>query len=468
MYDRSFTPIHVSPCSRLSLLQSAKMLVKLAVAIDRFRFKAQAFLSRPDIEVHHDHMAQTREAELKEKSKNSGCVNVRSTREPAFDRRYRWNVLITDALATRRRMRKSIVTAKAILCEMKNAGVDTVSPGWQAALASFHQSEWRQGQVFAVLTELGLDADLLQTAMQFLLKEDKLLNLQAVVQDMVTLSDRFSKRIEKRMLNASNDDEQDRALSDDEGINISIPCEKLPPPLDIGCALVAVAIIIVAGILALADAVEELLNATDDDNARNTVNRNTCEALNAMSTEAKIALINPMLSGPTGDEDERAILRLLHCSSCTQVDEVVNAIGLTHLLDEFHGDEWDWLMVRLRECGKVSFADWDDDATRLFINLADCSTLNSLRLADIRRLILNLFEGATGDDDELAIIKLVGCLSCSQRQALMDMEGTSFSDFDDNVDGEEWDTLRALLQCAGTSGTSGGGGVSDRPPRRTQ
>jgi hypothetical protein len=117
------------------------------------------------------------------------------------------------------------------------------------------------------------------------------------------------------------------------------------------------------------------------------------------------------------------------------------------LLDEFQGFEWDRLMLRLQQCGLVDFDDWDDDATRRFINASDCATLNALRLTDIRSLILNIFSGSTGDEDENAIIKLIGCLPCERRRTLMSMSGMSLDDFHDEVNGSEWDRLSRLLHC---------------------
>ena len=104
-------------------------------------------------------------------------------------------------------------------------------------------------------------------------------------------------------------------------------------------------------------------------------------------------------------------------------------------------------MLRLQQCGLVDFADWDDDATRLFINRSDCATLNALTLTDIRRLILNMFSGSTGDDDEDAIVRLIGCLPCGRRHTLMTLGGMSEDDFDDSVDGSQWTSLRRLLRC---------------------
>jgi hypothetical protein len=202
------------------------------------------------------------------------------------------------------------------------------------------------------------------------------------------------------------------------------------------------------GAIMLVHWLEDLFNSTDDDQARDVINGSTCSQLSALSIELRRQMLQAMIDGPTGDDDENAIARLLECSPCDDVRTLVSQIGgVDTLLDEFQGSEWDRLMLRLQQCNLVDFSDWDDDATRLFINSSDCATLNALRLTDIRHLILNMFSGSTGDDDENAIIRLIGCLPCERRRELMLMSDMSYDDFDDEVDGSEWRSLSGLLNC---------------------
>lgn len=118
------------------------------------------------------------------------------------------------------------------------------------------------------------------------------------------------------------------------------------------------------------------------------------------------------------------------------------------LLYDFDGDEFDQLIVRLQSCGLMQFSDFDDDATRVFINSNNCTVLSRLDLADMRTLLLSLFSGSTGDDDEAAIIKLIECLPLTIVRELMAMPNLSYSDFEEEVDGAEWRRLRTTLEAA--------------------
>ena len=153
-----------------------------------------------------------------------------------------------------------------------------------------------------------------------------------------------------------------------------------------------------------------------------------------------------MLDGATLDDDENAILRILNCLPCDRVQLIVEEVGRGRLMDDFDGSQWDRLMIRLQECGLAEFGEWDDDATRRFINDVDCSTIAELTLNDIRQLMLNLFSGTTGDDDERAILRMINCMSCSRRSQLVEMRSMSVDDFDDEVDGDNWDRLRRMFR----------------------
>ena len=174
-----------------------------------------------------------------------------------------------------------------------------------------------------------------------------------------------------------------------------------------------------------------------------------CSQVNAASDQVLIGLINPMLDGATGDDDEAAILHLLACLTTPRVRAVVNSVGLNRLLFDFDGAEWDRMMLLLRHHGLVGFQSWDDDASRLFINSNAPSTLSSLSLHDIATLIQNMFKGSCGDDDEQAIIRLLSCIDCGRVRQLVARPGFSVDDFDDNVDGAEWTRLKQLFRNCG-------------------
>ena len=160
-----------------------------------------------------------------------------------------------------------------------------------------------------------------------------------------------------------------------------------------------------------------------------------------------ISQFNAMINGPTGDEDENAMLKVLNCIPCDRVQMLVANWGVDDLMDEFQGAEWDKLVLRLQECGLVNFSEWDDDATRLFIKNTQGSKLALLSISDIVTLCKNLFDGFTGDDDEAAIIQLLKVQDPCKVQNILAYH-IKFDEFDDEVDGDEWDQLQQILLFA--------------------
>jgi hypothetical protein len=429
------------------------MLLKFAVEINRFQLKAEVFLKREKAIVRDERALQMPEIEQENILETVDCAETKAERLLEFERLHRWNALIIDAQHARRRIRKSITLMKSIVRELKEADIDMTSPDLQEKFKAVRNSKWKQGAMFSELTRLGVNPDQLKAVMKLVLKDEKCPDIKLLLKDLVTLSDNFSKKINERMLKAGSDDEQDEAITFDIDSLDSALYLILPPLAPGYFALGGAAVLVLIGAaLALRAFFEFAFNATDDDNARDTVQTSPCGDIGSMTRQARLDLITPMLSGPTGDEDESAILRILNCSTCEDVSIMVDSIGLTNLLDEFNGSEWDRLVLRLTECGRLSVSDWDDDATRLFILSSECSTLNRLSLPILRRLMLNMFAGSTGDADENAIIKLIRCLPCSKVQALTSMPNMSYDDFDDVVDGDEWDRLERTFRTCGVRG----------------
>jgi hypothetical protein len=172
-----------------------------------------------------------------------------------------------------------------------------------------------------------------------------------------------------------------------------------------------------------------------------------CSDLRALSPEDRIAMLRALSDGPTLDGDELAILRLFSCLDCDDLAHIWFAMS-SRLLYDFDGDEWDRLMLLMKDCDIVDFTEFDDDASRAFIHGHDCAVLNRLSNADIRVLLLHMFSGPTEEEDERAIIRLVECLPVDRVADLMRLPGLSYDDFDDEVDGAEWTRLRARLDIA--------------------
>lgn len=313
-----------------------------------------------------------------------------------------------------------------------------------SSLTVWRLARGQQRKLVELLARSGVDHDEAEAAVEASVKPEigtTRQELLAAVKRLVVASDSLA-----RSTFGSQDDSPTQESAGDARPATSRSISALT--VEAGAAVVSAAVAFFGW---LSDVLPDLFNASDDDRARDLISDSGCEALRAMTARQHFDLVDAMVRGPTGDDDELAILRLLDCLTCEQARALVNRFGTrgAGLISEFQGVEFDRLMIRLRECNVVRFNQWDDDTTRRFIAQSDCGSLRQLSPADRRQLLLNLFRGYTGDEDEAAIVKLVRCLTCEQRRALVRMPGMSVSDFDDEVDGAEWQQLRRLFQQCG-------------------
>jgi len=222
---------------------------------------------------------------------------------------------------------------------------------------------------------------------------------------------------------------------------------------EFGAAVAAVLIGIVATVVKVVVAiltpivgwVSELFNSTDDDVVRDDIASSSASSLATRPDAELIEMVRRLFDGPTGDDDERALLRLLSVLPCPRVATLVRAIGVQAFLDEFHGEEYGQLQIQLLACGVLPIASLDDDGVRALVGFMDCPTINGLSNGLLHDLCRQLLAGSTGDDDEQAINKMVGCLDPAKIRAIMNAPGTRWDDFDSAIDGAEWDEFFAIV-----------------------
>ncbi len=192
-------------------------------------------------------------------------------------------------------------------------------------------------------------------------------------------------------------------------------------------------------------------NDTTDDKARALVSHALPEDIERMTDDSIVKLLNDLLDGSTGDDDERAILKILRAltNRCDRMSTIVRRAGLDKLLWSVDGEEWDEMVIILLKCGIINFAMMDDDASRLFVDRHTYAQLSHLHIEAVHQLVLNMFDGSCGDEDEDAILKLVGSQVAPKLQQLVSMPGTDVGAFDHNFDGEQWDRLEMLFAANG-------------------
>lgn len=123
----------------------------------------------------------------------------------------------------------------------------------------------------------------------------------------------------------------------------------------------------------------------DDNRARDWINRQDLPAIGRQPVEDRVRMINVLLSGPTLDDDENAILRVLRASVMTgsQVP-VIDAIGAHRLADDIDGAEYD----QLRQLLRAGYYAHVDQATAL-------------------HLIITCIDGPTHEWEESMIVDLL-------------------------------------------------------------
>ncbi len=208
---------------------------------------------------------------------------------------------------------------------------------------------------------------------------------------------------------------------------------------------------VITGFIWLGKKIASWFNETDDDEARKRLGNMNCDQVNALSEKELHSMTESLLDGPTGDDDEAALLKIVECLNCDRLTGTYWPHFGSRIQADTDGSEFDRLRVAMRRCRLVNFSDWDDDATRVYIHTSSCSDLQLLTITEIKQLLRNMFSGATGDDDERMINKLISCLGSGTVQTLVHEPGFFVSDFDDEVDGSEWTQLKNILRNKGVS-----------------
>jgi hypothetical protein len=375
----------------------------------------------------------------------------------------RWGAFTKHARIADHRLKKAAGIAQGLpdrLGKAVPAGLEELRDA-SSVFAEWEDSPYRP-RALSLLRRHGYDPSLVDRIDRKLIDADGDLasvigadSAEGLIEGLALAADGFHRMVRDDLALAGSDRERAAALRPmalSGNPEIKLDCSWLEGDLELICIIVAIAIVVVLLVVIVAGAIGDWIDwLSEDDKARDVVNSSTCEEINRRSDSSLRVLIVDMLDGFTGDADEKAILRILDCLPCDRVRRLVGDIGLGWFLDDIDGAEWDRLMIRLRECGLVSFRDWDDDASRRFVNGVDCGVIARLSEDDIRQLMFNFFDGFTGDADERAILRIVNCLDCAQVRSLVQRGGMSVEDFDDEVDGVEWRALAQRFSACGVS-----------------
>ncbi|MBN2007662.1 MAG: hypothetical protein JXA21_30235 [Anaerolineae bacterium] len=182
-------------------------------------------------------------------------------------------------------------------------------------------------------------------------------------------------------------------------------------------------------------------------------------AAGKLSTDEWAGVIRALLSGVTGNADERAILNILSQQSEANFRAIVDAITPQALDSGIDGAEWDTFLLmcanRYYAGSNVGAAliasESNDDAARMLITGANGEPpvqKNRLSGSEWIGVINALLSGRTGDADEDAIVQIVQYMADSGQAGLVN-SAIGASKMDGGVDGKQWNQIRKIMKSAG-------------------
>jgi len=182
-------------------------------------------------------------------------------------------------------------------------------------------------------------------------------------------------------------------------------------------------------------------------------------AAGRLSVEEWTGVVRALLSGVTGDADERAILKILAQQSEANFRAMVDALTPQALDSGIDGAEWDTFLLmcanRYQAGANVGAAliasESNDDAARMLItggNGEPPVQKNRLSGSEWIGVINALLSGRTGDADEDAIVQIVQYMADTGQAGLVN-SAIGSSKMDSGVDGEQWKQIRQIMKSAG-------------------
>lgn len=136
--------------------------------------------------------------------------------------------------------------------------------------------------------------------------------------------------------------------------------------------------------------------ATEDDRAAETANE---PAAASLPLSQRVVLLQQLLSGATGDEDERAILRILRTSTAEDRERMVDTVDVERLYTDVDGAEFDGLLLALFPV----YARWSEERCLRHIQ----RRLNGWTQEWEERVVLQVLH-ARGDAELRRLVERVG------------------------------------------------------------
>jgi uncharacterized protein DUF4157 len=181
------------------------------------------------------------------------------------------------------------------------------------------------------------------------------------------------------------------------------------------------------------------------------------KALATLTSEQRFKAIRFLIAGSCGDEEEQAIIEMLDTAAVSEMVAIVTRLGsgdvkkgIDYLDSGVDGAEWDELCNRVFSKSPTTSVHMDDDGVRAAVAAGKHVGAS---VATKQGWIKQLMDGACGDDDEQAIIRIVSASTSSDVTAIVD--GVGYGNLWDKIDGAESMQFTKVLAAKGYFATMG-------------
>jgi Domain of unknown function (DUF4157) len=194
------------------------------------------------------------------------------------------------------------------------------------------------------------------------------------------------------------------------------------------------------------------IDNNSDDNALEYFNEAKAKnALGTLTTEQRYKAIRFLISGSCADDEEQAIIEMLDTAAVADMVSIVTRLGggdvkagVDYLDSGIDGAEWDDLCNRVLSKSPTTSVYMDDDGVRAAVAAGKHTSASATTKRD---WIKQLLDGSCGDDDEAAIIRILGASTPGDVATIVD--GVGYGTLWDKVDGAESMQLTKVLKAKG-------------------
>ncbi len=193
------------------------------------------------------------------------------------------------------------------------------------------------------------------------------------------------------------------------------------------------------------------------------------EGIPKLTHNQTVMVLGALLTGTCGDEDEKAVLQILNAQTDAVFRSVVRELTPEYIDKGLDGEEWDtflYLCAKRYSAGsnlgaKLIVKDDNDVAIRMLTGVKKESPIGTLSPIDMNRLspnewikMLNVsLSGRCGDEDEDAIVNILGHLVLTKGMAHLVNKEIGKSKMDGAIHGAQWKQVLAIMKAGGVDWT---------------